>query len=471
MAAHMKLNDIGKPRTGLLPLMLEMYRKYAPDLQQKQESFIYGVRDRLGSFSDVYVAPVCTTRRETEDALRKLESDGIDMVVVIFISYATSISALGPLLNTNLPVLLYSTVPKSSMAEGMTMEDIMLNHGVHGYMDLANVLRRNMRRFQFVCGRMDDRGALDEIEAWARAARVRNALKSSVIGIAGYTFDGMGDFGLDNTYLNASIGPEVRHIPLNLLAENIRSIDDREVYEEVKRDRELYEIEGSVSEDIHREANRIYLGLSKTVEELSLNGFTMHFQGIIENPGIKTLPFLAISKLQQRGLAYAGEGDIIGTTAALMLQCLFQEAIFTETFCPDFEGGRIVMGHMGESNPSFGKRTVLRRKKFVFGDAMDPVIADVHMEEGRATALNLSIVEEGRFQMIAYTGEICTRIEGSSDIDMPYFHFKPDMRLEDLLTEYSIHGGTHHIAMTKGDRREELVKLAELLEIDLILLM
>jgi L-arabinose isomerase len=197
----------------------------------------------------------------------------------------------------------------------------------------------------------------------------------------------------------------------------------------------------------------------------------MHFQGILENPGIKTLPFLAISKLQQEGLAYAGEGDIIGTTAGLILQYLFQEAVFTESFCPDFEGGRIVMGHMGESNPSFGKRTVLRRKRFVFGDAIDPVIADVHMKEGRATVLNLSIVEEGRFQIVAYTGEICPKIQGSSDIDMPYFHFKPDMGLEDLLTEYSLHGGTHHLAMTTGDRMEELVKLAELLEIDLVLLM
>ena len=165
MAEEIRLNNIGKPRIGLLPLMLEMYRKYAPVIQEKQKPFIQGVAERLRKFSDVSIAPVCTTRRETEYGLRKLEIEGIDLIVVIFISYATSISALGPLLNMKLPVLLFSTAPKSSMAEGMTMEDIMLNHGVHGYMDLANVLKRNMRRFQFVCGRMDDRTALAEIEA------------------------------------------------------------------------------------------------------------------------------------------------------------------------------------------------------------------------------------------------------------------------------------------------------------------
>lgn len=465
------LNDPGKPRIGLLPLMLEMYRVYAPDILRKQKPFIEGIADKLRGFSEVFVAPVCSTKRQTEDGVKKLESEGIDLLVVIFIAYATSISTLNPLLHTPVPLLLYSTSPKSSMAEGMTMEDIMLNHGVHGYMDLANVLRRCKRQFQFVSGRMDDEGALGEIEQWARAARVRRALQGSTIGMAGYTFDGMGDFSIDTTHLNAAIGPEVRHVPLNLLAENIGIVGDGEIEVEMEKDRERYEIDGSVDDDIHREATRVFLGLESTVQGLSLNGFTMHFQGILENPDIKTLPFLAISKLQQRGLAYAGEGDVIGTTANLMLQYLFHDAIFSETFCPDFDGGRIVMGHMGESNPAFGKKTVLRRKKFTFGKAIDPVIADVHMQEGRATVLNLGVAEDGVFQLIAYKGEICTRIPGSEDIDMPYFHFKPDMRLEELLTEYGACGGTHHVAMTRGDRLEDIIKLAELLQINIVILM
>lgn len=224
------LNDPGKPRIGLLPLMLEMYRVYAPDILRKQKPFIDGIADKLRGFSEVFVAPVCSTKRQTEDGVKKLESDGIDLLVVIFIAYATSISTLNPLLHTPVPLLLYSTSPKSSMAEGMTMEDILLNHGVHGYMDLANVLRRCKRQFQF------------------------------------------------------------------------------------------------------------------------------------------------------------------------------RDAIFSETFCPDFDGGRIVMGHMGESNPAFGKKTVLRRKKFTFGKAIDPVITD-------------------------------------------------------------------HVAMTRGDRLEDIIKLAELLQVNIVILM
>jgi L-arabinose isomerase len=464
------MNDAGKPKIGLLPLILEMYRQFTPDMMKRQEPFLGTICDSLVPFSEVVRAPVCATRNEVQAGVRKLESEDVDLLVIVFIAYATSISALGPLLDTHLPLLLFSTTPKSSMAEGMTMDDIMLNHGVHGYMDLANVLRRNGRVFQFVAGQKDATDAYGEIESWARAARAKRLLASSTIGLAGYTFDGMGDFGVDTTQLNATLGPEVRHVPLNMLADRIKTVEGAHIDGEMASDRKSFEIEPDVDEDIHRESNRVYLGLKKVSEELSLNGFSMHFQGILENPEIRTLPFLAISKLQQQGLAYAGEGDVLGVTGNLMSRYLTGDTLFTETFCPDFEGGRFVMGHMGESNPAFGERTVLRRKKFVFGEALDPVVADVDLLESQVTVINFGIVEGGIYQMILYTGDTCRKIPGSKDIDMPYFHFRPAMGLEELLTEYGLLGGTHHVALTRGDRRDDFTKLASLLGVETAML-
>jgi len=464
------MKDINKPKLGLLPLMLELYKTYSPEIESSQQPFIQEIAGSLGAFSELTCAPVCSTVDEVRKSVREFESGDVDMIVVLFISYATSISALNPLLETSLPLLLFSTAPNSSMAEGMTSDDITLNHGVHGYMDLANVLRRNDRRFSFVSGRKDDNNALRAIETEARAALTRKRLKRSNIGLAGYTFDGMGDFGIDTTWLNARLGPVVKHIPLTELADAIASISDSDTAEESGKDRERFEIESPVDDDILNESNKIYLGLSKLVGDKGLNAVTMHFQGILEHPGIKSPPFLAISKLQEQGIAYAGEGDLLGATANIMLHSLCGDTVFTETFCPDFDGGRIVMGHMGESNPLFGNKTVLRRKNFRFGDTIDPVIADVHMQPGRATVLNLGIVEDNQFQMIVYSGDICDRIPGSDDIDMPYFHFKPDIELPDFLTEYGLAGGTHHIAMSKGDRIEDILSLSEMLGIETVII-
>ena len=65
--------------------------------------------------------------------------------------------------------------------------------------------------------------------------------------------------------------------------------------------------------------------------------------------------------------------------------------------------------------------------------------------------------------MITYTGNICEKIPDAGDIDMPYFHFKPDMELPDFLTAYGLAGGTHHIAMTAGDKKKEIQQLADML--------
>jgi L-arabinose isomerase len=377
---------------------------------------------------------------------------------------------LKPLLETDLPLILFSTAPRSAMAEGIAMKDIMENHGVHGYMDLANVLRRARRNFAFVCGGMEDERAFDTISAFARAARTRKALGESRIGVAGHTFDGMGDLGLDPTFAGMRLGIDVEHLPLHRIAEHVRGVSEKQVREESNRDRDRFTVEGNVDDETLDESNRLYLALRETVRERSLDGFTMHFQAILENRDIRTPPFLAISKLQEEGIGYAGEGDVLGAAANVMLHGLCGESLFTEPFCPDFGGGRLLMGHMGESNPRFGRETTLRRKSFQFGDALDPVVTDVDMNPGLVTFLNLGIVAEQGLQMIAFRGEMCERLPADRDIDMPYFHVKPERSLEELLTRYGYAGGTHHMAMARGDRVGDVEKLALWLDSDFIVL-
>jgi L-arabinose isomerase len=45
--------------------------------------------------------------------------------------------------------------------------------------------------------------------------------------------------------------------------------------------------------------------------------------------------------------------------------------------------------------------------------------------------------------------------------------YNPNPPLEELLAEYGRAGGTHHVAVTRGDRREEIAAVAELFNLDL----
>ena len=100
------MNEPQKPKIGLLPLMLEMYKKFTPELEQKQKPFIDGIVERLKLKHAVRTAPVCTNRSEVKRSIIDFEGNDIDIIVILFIAYATSISVMNPLLETNIPLVL-----------------------------------------------------------------------------------------------------------------------------------------------------------------------------------------------------------------------------------------------------------------------------------------------------------------------------------------------------------------------------
>ena len=80
------MNDPGKPKVGLLPLMLEMYKTFLPEMQKKQRPFIDGVADRLKGFAEVKRTGVCTNKREVRTSIEKFEVENVDIMVIIFIT-------------------------------------------------------------------------------------------------------------------------------------------------------------------------------------------------------------------------------------------------------------------------------------------------------------------------------------------------------------------------------------------------
>jgi len=44
------MNEAGKAKVGLLPLMLEMYKEFSPDMLKRQQPFIGKVAKKLGNY-------------------------------------------------------------------------------------------------------------------------------------------------------------------------------------------------------------------------------------------------------------------------------------------------------------------------------------------------------------------------------------------------------------------------------------
>ena len=456
-----------RPTIGLLPLMLELYDRSAPDLKPRQAEFARQIADVLGSDIDVTVHDVCNTRGQVGAAVAKSEAEQCDGIVVLHLSYAPSLISASALTRTDLPLLLLNTTPAARLGHDLVRADIMENHGIHGVQDLANILLRAGKKYHIVAGHMSDPSVPDRAVRWCRAAMAARGWRRMRVGRIGDPFEGMGDFSVDLTTLQSVVGPQVFLVSPDEVAELAQAIPADQVLAEVAEDRERFAPSPDFDPDLHALSVRAGLGLAAAVEQYELDAVSMHFMAFNNTPAIGAVPFLGVSKLQAQGIGYAGEGDVTCAALVAAMSRCFGEAGFTEMFCPDWEGNQVLMAHMGECNPNLAaEKPILRVAPFPYGDLSEPVVAVGGMAPGPATLVNLVCIGGDRFRLTS--AEIEVTDFPVLDITMPHFKIQPAAPLGEFLACYSEAGGSHHLAIVPGHVAEDVATIAALACLDFV---
>ena len=140
-----------RARLGMIGLMFDLYDRW-PDLKIQEAQFAGELVQAFSPFAAVDFPGVCTTHEQVDEALRRFEAEGKDLVLVVLLTYAPSHIALRGLLKTSLPILILNTQQLYEITSGTTGDDTTRNHGMHGVQDLTNVLLRAGRSFQVVTG-------------------------------------------------------------------------------------------------------------------------------------------------------------------------------------------------------------------------------------------------------------------------------------------------------------------------------
>jgi len=141
--------DKSRAKVGLLGLMLQLYETF-PELNPAMAEFASELAGTLSPFADVDLPGICKTRAEVDRAIAHFETQDVDLIVVVLLTYAPSHIALSGLLRTRLPILIYNTQRLRAITPDTLAIDTTRNHGMHGVQDLANVLTRAGRPFHLV---------------------------------------------------------------------------------------------------------------------------------------------------------------------------------------------------------------------------------------------------------------------------------------------------------------------------------
>ncbi|HOX36846.1 MAG TPA: hypothetical protein PL033_02560 [Candidatus Brocadiia bacterium] len=451
----------GTPRIGLLPLYLKLYDDALPGMRDGFSGLLREVSDGLRTRGiDVHAAEICRIETEFRKALRRFEDEGVDLIVTLHLAYSPSLESAGALSETALPILILDATMDESFGADTVPERILYNHGIHGVMDMASVLRRRGKGFEIVAGHAGDPRVLDRAAATAQVAFAAKCFRSVKALRIGESFAGMGDFAVAESVMRDALNCEVRQIGIPALAEAVSSVSDADVRKEIESDRERYDVD--ISEASHARSARVGLGLRRLLDKGGFNAFSMNFLAFQDSEGpVNVVPFLEASKAMARGIGYSGEGDVL--TACLVRALLqgFRRATFTEIFCPDWRGDSLFLSHMGECNPEVcsGKARLIERP-FPYTPAQDPAILTGASEPGPGVFVNLAPGPGNTFEVIASRVEILGDTTNEEMLKSVRGWIRPQCGVCHFLEEYSRHGGTHHSALVIGDCLEAMRSFA-----------
>ena len=214
-------------------------------------------------------------------------------------------------------------------------------------------------------------------------------------------------------------------------------------------------------EEVHRRTVRLGLGLRKKLEKGGYCAFSMNFLAF-DSPN-ETVPFLEACLAMERGVGYAGEGDVLTASLVGALGRAFGKTSFIEIFCPDWKGNTLFLSHMGEINPELAaSKPRMYEKPFPFTPALNPAAISCGFAPGKAVLVNLTPGPNDTFGLILAPVEILPDSKSPAMQDWVRGWIKPQKELGQFLEDYSKLGGTHHSAIVMGDKVEALKAFAQM---------
>jgi len=454
------------PKIGLLPLYLKLYDDTMSEYRAGFDPLLAGVKKGLGARgATVVMANVCRVAAEVKAAVAQFEKQDVDCVVTLHLAYSPSLESAPILAKMKRPLIVLDTTLDADFGQTVDPKKIMYNHGVHGVMDLASVLRRLGRQFEVVAGHLTESNALERVAKFAEAAVAARRLRGGKLLRLGPSFKGMGDFAVSNEVLRRAFGVSVVQGGVPELAAAIKTVKPAEVDAEVAEDRKRYDIK--VDAELHRKTTQAGLGLRRLLERQDYTGFSVNFQ-ILDKPGSPAMPFAEISKAMERGIGFGGEGDILTANLCGALSTGLGATTFTEIFCSDWRGGSMFLSHMGEVNlATVAGKPRMALRDFGFLGTKTTALAGA-IKPGPAVYVNLVPGPKNSFDLILSPVEMLADTKREDMQNTVRGWMKPRQGAAEFLEEYSRHGGTHHAALVLGERLEELKAFARFAGIGLV---
>ncbi|MCQ2478243.1 MAG: hypothetical protein MJ091_03360 [Clostridia bacterium] len=446
-----------KVKIGLLPLYVKLYDDDSPNMRPRIEAFATEIQGIFESRDDVELVKfnICRIEDEFKAAVELFEKENVDSIVTLHMAYSPSLESEKVLKNTKLPIVILDTTPTYDFTYNDDTSVISYNHGIHGVQDMCNLLVRNNKQFFIETGHYKNSDVIERVISRVKGIKVASELKKAKAGTIGGAFAGMGDFVVTDSQYDLLGIKRIKFAPED--AEKFSSlVTEEEINALIESDKEKYIVSDNIPEEKLLSSAKGSLTVRKWIEANGLTAFTANFLTVKKDFGIDGMPFAEANREMERGIGYAGEGDMLTASFLGALMSVSNQATFIEMFCPDWKENLIYISHMGEMNTALtASKPKLEYKTMKYSD-IDTTYTYGTYKPGAATLICL-VPTADSFRIVTSKVNMKTALCEKVQKKNVSGWFEPNMPVADFLTEYSKLGGTHHLTLMYGDAR----KLAE----------
>src|SRR3954452_3412594 len=250
-----------RPRIALLGIMQSLYDAMLPGIADRQAGYAGEVAAALDAVADVRVFAPVKEREDSERAMRELEGEELDGLLVVMLTYGPAMRVARLLAETPLPICLANIQPVPAVTAEWDMADLTYNQGIHGAQDTANAMVRAGRAFHVVTDDWRADSFRDAIGAWARAAAAVTRWRALKVGVFGYAMNAMGDIRFDENALIRTLGPQVDALAPGELHRSAAAVTDDEVRALIADEDASFEIDPRLSAQEREDHARMQLGI------------------------------------------------------------------------------------------------------------------------------------------------------------------------------------------------------------------
>ena len=408
----------------------------------------------------------------------EIKKQDVDLLICNMITYATS-SVFAPIiLGCDVPMILTALQPRSKLDYSKANTFMQLENdnicAVPEFMGVANRLGKKI--YDVIIGMLyDDEAAMAEIAKWCNIAMVLHDLKGARLGLVGHTMEAMYDMHADPTAISAAFGVHVPLLEIDDVVKVYNEITEEEIQAKIKVIDDEFDMPDPKSDPITMkltdadklQAAKSAVALDRLVDKYNLTGLAYYYEGL-DNTIQRTIASTFIvgnSILNAQGIPMCGEFDIKTCIAMLIMDRLDIGGSFAELHPFDFEEDFILVGHDGPHHLAIADgKPILRSLKKYHGKPGSGAGVEFKIKEGPITMLGITQTYDGKFKFVIGEGYSKSGpIPPTGNTNTRGF-FEPTTK--EFIKKWVMEGPTHHYALGTGHHADELVKIADILGIE-----